>query len=172
MKKSLRLIVTEKCGRNCEGCCNKDFDLKRYPRISYLDACDNEYDQILITGGEPMLFPEKVRNLLYGIGFNKRNICLYTATSCSPDKLGMVLFGTPLTGLTFTIHDNKGIQDFLKIKYLCETWGKSLRLNIFINELTDIPPMNLYKWDVKFVEWIKDCPVPENEDLMLLEDSW
>lgn len=172
MKKSLRLIVTEKCGRSCEGCCNKDFDLSTHTKISRLNACDNEYEEILITGGEPLLFPEKVKDLLYGIGSNKKNICLYTAASCDLEKLKSILFNYSLTGFTFTIHDNKGIVDFLKIKDLCETWNKSLRLNIFINELTSIPPMNLYKWDVKFVEWIKNCPIPENEDMRILEEPW
>lgn len=51
--KKLRLLLFKECHRGCEGCCNKDWDLK-----SLLKA-DNflPYDEILLTGGEPMLDP-------------------------------------------------------------------------------------------------------------------
>ena len=42
MKKKLRLLVTENCNRNCEGCCNKDWDL------SSLEVCTSYkgYDEV------------------------------------------------------------------------------------------------------------------------------
>ena len=47
----LRLLVTEECNRHCPGCCNNNWDLKS------LSVCKSyrDYEQILITGGEPLL---------------------------------------------------------------------------------------------------------------------
>jgi molybdenum cofactor biosynthesis enzyme MoaA len=52
--KKLRLLVTERCARSCSGCCNHDWDLAALP------TCESYagYDEVLLTGGEPMLYPE------------------------------------------------------------------------------------------------------------------
>ena len=44
----LRLLVTEKCDRNCGGCCNKSFDLKNLPIFNIGDS--HNFKSIMITG--------------------------------------------------------------------------------------------------------------------------
>ena len=51
--KKLRLLITEKCNRKCEGCCNLDWDLQNLPVCTSFKG----YDEILLTGGEPQLEP-------------------------------------------------------------------------------------------------------------------
>lgn len=50
MNKKLRLLVTAKCHNKCPMCCNKQFDFEKIPVVDRLD-----YDEISITGGEPLL---------------------------------------------------------------------------------------------------------------------
>lgn len=44
--------------------------------------------------------------------------------------------------------------------------GKSMRLNLFPDIKKALPDnINLSKWQIKEIEWIKDCPVPKGEDV-------
>lgn len=49
----LCLFLFEECHRNCDGCFNKDRDIKNLP------LCNDfkDYDLIMLTDGEPMLHP-------------------------------------------------------------------------------------------------------------------
>ena len=53
--KKLRLLFTQICNRRCEGCCNKDWELDKLEQVSHFN-----YDEILLTGGEPLLFTEQL----------------------------------------------------------------------------------------------------------------
>jgi len=175
----LRLLVTEKCNRHCEGCCNKD--IKPSQTISVNDI--SGYDTIMITGGEPMLFPNKLLHFLPSIlkkGYpSSTQVFIYTAKFPSPNTTeeedDFYLIFSLLAGITFTIHDQEGIDDFINLNRFIN--DKILpfdtpyrRLNVFRD--VKLPVINLYGWDVKFVDWIKDCPIPEGEDFFRLENLW
>ncbi len=50
----LRLLVTTKCPNKCPMCCNNSWDFSKLPVVEHFN-----YKEIMITGGEPLLFPEK-----------------------------------------------------------------------------------------------------------------
>lgn len=58
--RKLRLLFTKDCNRDCPGCCNKDWDLDHLP----VCADFKPYDLVMITGGEPMLYPERLLKLI------------------------------------------------------------------------------------------------------------
>ena len=69
----LRLIVTDKCPKSCENCCNNHKAAqKRSPWYSFKDAAHSHFvkkiTEVNITGGEPMLFPKKVKHRKWQIG--------------------------------------------------------------------------------------------------------
>jgi MoaA/NifB/PqqE/SkfB family radical SAM enzyme len=172
MKTSARLLTTNVCNKNCLGCCNKNW--KYYPptKISGLSILRN-YKEILITGGEPMLFPEKVEDLLNGIyhQFPSTRECARTILYTSaPDyeKLGNIVW--MLDGLTITIHDDDDVIRFNE--NWGEGWGSKLyRVNVFHKDITI--PVEFYNNVIyKNVEWIKDCPLPPNEDFLRLNTLW
>ena len=162
--KTLRLLLWDTCNRSCEGCCNKDWDLVNLPRIPMNEIAS--YDQIILTGGEPMMFPETLISTIKEIRQAAPNsqILLYTAWVVNSYFTLEVL--KLLDGMTVTLHEPSDVQDF-EIFDLClpdfirET--KSLRLNIF-----DGVPMPrrqyLSNWKTKSnIQWIENCPLPENE---------
>lgn len=51
----LRLLVTTKCPNKCPMCCNNSWDFSKLPVVEHFN-----YKEIMITGGEPLLFPEKL----------------------------------------------------------------------------------------------------------------
>lgn len=62
MNSKLRLLVTEKCPNKCPLCCNKQFNMNDIPVVDRWN-----YDEVMITGGEPLAFPRKVRKLIRAI---------------------------------------------------------------------------------------------------------
>lgn len=176
MNKKIRLITTYKCNRACEGCCNNDWSFEPAIKIKEENLVEEinrqGFDEILITGGEPTLFNSNLYNLLNNLKSNTNcRIILYTAQPWQAKD-----YIQYIDGITLTLHDNVAVCDFVDVK-LSEYYDKkevekkSLRLNIFkeanINEkiICDF-------WKIKYVEWIEDCPLPENETLYELENLW
>lgn len=85
MSKKLRLLVTTKCHNKCPMCCNKQFNFDTLPIVDRWD-----YDEIMITGGEPLSSLRNTRyiiNLIQSIkmiqvtqGLPISKFYLYTAT--------------------------------------------------------------------------------------------
>lgn len=151
--KTLRLLLFAACNRTCPGCCNNDWDLGELPRVDSYEG----YDQIILTGGEPMLRPELVVCVAADIRSKvDAQIILYTAR---PGELpGVMPF---LDGVTVTLHEQTDVAEFARLPVL----PGSLRLNVF--EGVDMAFVDTWGWKVKHgIKWIKDCPLPENEVFM------
>ena len=177
--KKLRLLVTEKCHNKCPMCCNNQFDIEKIPVVDRFD-----YDEISITGGEPMLTREscdKVLRLVHSfqsvrkaIGMPFPKFYLYTAFF-NFDSITLSSF--VFDGICLTPHCKIDVEKFIDInaKMLAlkesgdvdEEFNHdcSFRLNLFADMKALLPKdIDLSLWKVKEMEWIKDCPVPEGED--------
>ena len=184
MNRKLRLIVSTKCDKKCPLCCNKKLDMEYIPVVDRWN-----YDEIMITGGEPTLFyhrleylAKSIRKVTAAMGLNPK-LYLYTSNCEYANFVNQVKW---FDGITLTPHTKNDTQYFkklnnelLKNKWLFTDYGRkeiSLRLIVF-PEIKDFLPENLKHWQVKEVEWLQDCPVPEGEDLrrvseLWLEDEW
>ena len=173
MKDKLRLLLWPDCGKSCPGCCNKDWDLKTLPIATNLIF----YREIILTGGEPMLYPDLLQRVIGEIQATTHSpkIYLYTANTKEYDKLINIMSG--INGVTVTLHDDEDVDDFIKLikemKKISEInpfWldGKSLRLHIFKEVQIDIlTEFDLKNWVIKRdIEWIKNCPLPQDEIFM------
>lgn len=162
--KKLRLLVTKKCNRNCEGCCNKEYNLDALPVCTSFEG----YDEIILTGGEPYLFGiNQIIRLIKKI--RKQNkyckIYIHSADYRISDCLDFI------DGLTFTIHKQKDVYDFtfLNNALFEEDKEKSLRLYLMPRvELSE--DINLNFWQIKHKTYDKDCPLPKDEVFMRLEE--
>ena len=163
----LRLLITEKCNRSCAGCCNKDWDLSSLPANDFEFA---EYKKILITGGEPMLFPSKIEFIVKAI--RKQNesapIVLYTAKT--DDIESLLQIEAMLDCLTITLHEQSDVENFARFnEALVLNPNHSYRLNVFEN--IDIGSLKTSGWKVKSnMKWIKNCPLPQGEVFMRLKE--
>lgn len=171
--KKLRLILTEKCDRKCEQCCNKSWDLNSLP---YTDKF-NDYDEILLTGGEPMLNIELIKLAVKKIRSQNTKAKIYLYTAKTDDINGLLEMFVILDGLTITLHEARDILPFLVFNNTLNSLDdyltkKSLRLNIF-KEAADNSSNCTYDflplWKVKNnIQWIENCPLPKDEVLMKL----
>ena len=169
--RKLRLLFTKDCNRDCPGCCNKDWDLDSLPVCTDFTP----YDLVMITGGEPMLYPEQLLHLIRRIREEnpKAKIILYTAwTGVINGDRERIL--KELDGITYTVHEQRDWCTFARIDSALSWWGmehsKSLRLNVFKEANVPEPCFQDRRhgnWKIKRdIEWIPDCPLPEGEVFM------
>jgi len=165
MRDAIRLVVTERCNRSCEGCCNKSIDFTQVPTTD--NPFTSERKVVLLTGGEPALATDKIRKIYHQYkAVDNYKVYVYTAAVEYASTLWSMAF--LFDGLTVTLHDQSDVVHFERLqRYLVESpWivEKSMRLNIFKGIQVD--NISLF-WDVKDgIEWQYDCPVPSNEILM------
>jgi hypothetical protein len=177
----LRLLVTDQCNRNCAGCCNKDWDLKKLPVVTddlVGEWLFDRWDEIIFTGGEPLLDPVDLCKIMcYFYEMFDAKSYLYTA---DPFEL-LVSWHEVITwldGITLTIHDADAAKDFKFLnKYLlCLKKGGRLR-NLSLRLHSFVPEANwtftdLSLWKFKQVKWIENCPLPDGEVFMRLEYNY
>lgn len=166
IKMKARLIVTYKCNRDCPGCCNKNW---KYDPAQEIDNYD--YEEIIITGGEPLLFLEKVIELIKDIRTkSSAKILLYTAQSRQIMKILNLV-----DGVCLTLHEQADVHSFnyfvWENKDRLAKANKSLRLNVFKEAMVNTHVYTLGLFKVKDnIEWLKDCPLPSDEKLFKLKE--
>lgn len=194
MNKRCRLLLTAKCPNSCPLCCNKQFDLvKDIPVINRLD-----YDEFILTGGEPLQFPESVIEIIHNVsavtGYMGTTPKFYLYTSiCNPSIWDKIL--PYLNGITYTTHTGSNAKELVQLigvlKNLTSGYdsflpnlslinNKSIWLNLFpeAKDLIDTElALSHYSWDdianyfrIKPMEWQENCPVPEGEDLVRINN--
>lgn len=163
----LRLLITPECNRACVGCCNDIWDLNKLP------TCHGYYgyEEIMLTGGEPMLYPIKLLKTILDIRSHVDvPIYLYTAKTKPPMELLMIL--SLISGLTLSLHEQYDVPGFMKLDRILqrhpELHDKKLRLNV-VSHVKIPDTFTISKlWDVRTIKWVapEECPLPENEVFM------
>ena len=177
MKKIARLIITLDCSRHCDYCVNEyESTTKQMKPITKVKELA-KYDEILITGGEPMLRPERTFKIVHGlrIAYPKKKLYLYTALF-HPMLFKILPY---LDGMHFTLHKRSSSTDGQNFHYmqdvLSNTWNKKKSFRLYIHPEY---PYSLQLWPIvwKRVEmkpWIKeeDMCLPPNEELLILKSQ-
>ncbi len=169
MNKKLRLVVTAECHNKCPMCCNNRIDLAALPVVDRWN-----YDEIMITGGEPLThcvdvlcLIEAIRSICRASGWESM-IYVYTAIPSVFSTRNTILASD---GIVATPHTRADLERFCSLNKALlnrqyEAYGKSLRLNLFPEVRSWLPKdIDLSLWKIKEMEWMKDCPVPDGEDL-------
>lgn len=196
MNKRCRLLLTTKCPNNCPLCCNKQFDL--FKDVPVIDRWN--YDEFILTGGEPLTFPNELINLMNTImnmdKFMGKSSKFYLYTSiCNPDIWNRIIW--KLNGITYTVHTTANAKELIQLIHVLRNYNNgyelifpelqrikncSIWLNLFPEgkdfideELAKSP----FSWDdiseyfkIRPMQWIKDCPVPEGEDFRRINILW
>lgn len=181
MNRRLRLLVTAKCPNKCPMCCNRKYDLEALPVVDRWD-----YDEISITGGEPLVFErplaarfaDSIRAIAAAQGLGTPKIYLYTACF----KLPRLVYAMGhFDGITLTPHrasDIQGLHAFNDVVSGVRSIQNpypiaSLRLNLFPDMKAILPEsLDLSLWKVKDIHWVEDCPLPAGEDFRRIATLW
>ena len=158
--KTLRLLLVDYCDRECEGCCNKDWDLDNLP----YEYNFGQYQQVILTGGEPMLNPQLILEVVDQIKWQNEMTAVILYTAKVDDWKGILAMMNVLDGLTVTLHEQKDVVPFFHLDYMMRLLypSQSLRLNVFKGVKLTMEAGGI--WQIKDnIEWIKNCPLPKNE---------
>lgn len=133
MNKKLRLVVTDCCHNQCPLCCNKRYDMTQLPVVDRWD-----YDEVMITGGEPSLFSNRVRELVESIRIldaasgKSRKIYMYTAVYSSTFVAYLL---DCLDGIVASPHNQRDVVQFVELVKQIE-WGKHVDIKIILTSLS------------------------------------
>lgn len=173
-----RIIVTKKCNRNCEGCCN---DQDAYSKIDQLkdDHVLLSFKEIMVTGGEPMLIPDKIIQFLHSLREIQKytgKIYIYTALYNKGLFDAYSWASKYVDRINFTMHNNSTDQDVRNLKLLSAAIQKlpsaAFRLSIDsrLYERYDFCNIDFSYWSVvRKMKWQDNCKLPEGEKLFIYE---
>ena len=104
--KTARVIFTFDCNRRCVGCCNESMSLMSEARVICSTNDLVGYDEVVITGGEPLLYPDALIDFIQNVrsANPKAKIYLYTATMPPHKPFFIPLLMSLLNGIQYTIH--------------------------------------------------------------------
>jgi hypothetical protein len=133
------------------------------------------YEEIILTGGEPMLYLMELNDFvvaLRNIGY-KGNIYLYTAT-VNISSPGVMRLLRDIDGITYTIHAEANDSDIKLLKSLSslsilgyENFSSRLIIDSRVYDRYDFSNIDLTNWDViRKLQWKDYCPPAPNEELV------
>lgn len=160
MKDKARILITEECHRSCFGCCNTySHIMENSQYINDFTGLPSNLDEIMITGGEPMLSPIRTERIAKELrnAYPASKIYLYSALYNK--NLGKII--PILDGLHYTLHERANEEDIHSLYRLQELlqvnkedWKeKSFRL--YIDDKVNLPidiihniwsQVNISKW--------------------------
>ena len=174
-----RLIFTKKCNRSCEGCCNESLDWSKIKTVSSYEEL-KDYEEVILTGGEPMLDELMLFGFLYSMNEMKVPVILQTAFFPMNEVHGTNILHR-LKGITYTIHENPSEDDMERVKRLRDClvrlrtergYTVSARLNIDKRAWNKIIITQRSKnefSEIRKMEWKDDCPIPDGVELLVWE---
>ncbi len=144
--KTLKLLITEECNRECPQCVNEQWDLVNLP----VEDNYSFYDEIILTGGEVMLDPHYLEKVIKIIRRQTR-AKIYVATAKVDDYFATLNVLNMVDGIIVTIHETSDIIAFFKLdEFIPPYFNKVLRVVVFqgvVNKTTFATTFP--KWDVQ-----------------------
>lgn len=143
-KTKARVLITEDCNRNCTGCCNNFESIMQHAQyIDTLYELPQFLTEIMISGGEPMLYPERTLRITRELRDQYPLSKIYLYSSFYNKNLEEII--PLLDGFQYTIHEGATESDLVlldKLQELLENhrkdWhDKSFRL--YIDDKVDLP---------------------------------
>lgn len=137
MNKKLRLLVTTKCPNKCPMCCNNSWDFSSLPVVNRWN-----YEEIMITGGEPLIHTNKVAELIRSIRVISEvytdipKVYVYTSIAAWNRVRTILAYAD---GIVLTPHSLIDVERFVELNSMMQEVketksdfikGKSLRLNL------------------------------------------
>ncbi len=167
MRNNCRVVLTDRCNLNCEFCCMKDTDIcNSFKTRRALHIAVDRYKEIGITGGEPLLEPEKLIQFICLLKyFNKdAKVHLYTNGVLLHSEIAATLQLAGLTGINWSPHSKPTLLDYHRI---CFVHNCLMPVRILIQDVLVDDKLLQFAIDnsMQIRQWtIGDCENMEPED--------
>jgi len=167
--KTARILITTKCNRTCHYCCNeKDSGLDGALLLESFDTL-NDFDAIVISGGEPMLYPGRIIEFIKQIP-DRADIKVYLQSATHTKYSDEVM--QYLDGITYTVHEEASLKDVVMFQNMQDMamryTDKNFRLNVHDNCKQYLPICPNSWGEIRFFHHKDECPIPDNETLFIL----
>jgi hypothetical protein len=174
MISTARVIVTRKCNRECLKCVNDQ--QQESIRILESDEELSGYDEIIITGGEPLLFPQKLHRFIENTHKLNRwkRVILYTT---APDYFALMRLRRHFVGITISLYTDEDVRRFnfwanilerdLEIHPSAHSFP-IIRVREFFEEHTEKPAYDCSFVEFKMCKRKELCTLAPNETLFEL----
>jgi hypothetical protein len=160
-----RVTMTNTCNRKCRGCCNKL--ITEEPKVTKIENITG-YQKVFVTGGEPMLFPDKLLQVVKKLR-NQGNDKIYLYTAWPYPKKIFLKIVKYLDGVTLALHTHLDKLMFFDNGYdKMDFPNKEMWLNVFSTKNLQVEG----NWVVRPKKWVKECPMPPGEDLLTIKESY
>ncbi len=176
MSDSARIIMTFKCDKACPGCANTYGSVMGKAQPLYSVRQLKNYKNLVISGGEPMLYPERTLKLVQVLKkwVPQAKLFLYTAYYRNAGDIEKIL--PYIDGVNYTVHkeaNEKDIKEFYEFQQAIKKFpNKNFRLYVDA-AIGDKVKIDQDAWDrAKVAPWMTEpemmasggCP----EDLFYL----
>ena len=121
MRNNCRVVLTDRCNLTCDFCCMKETDIHySFKNQTALWIAQQRYDEIGITGGEPLLeFDRLVQFICLVRYFNPdAKVYLYTNGVLLESETAITLKTAGLTGINWSPHHKPTIFDYQRICFI------------------------------------------------------
>ena len=175
---TLRLLITLECNLHCKYCCNNIPEIKeKFKPIHLNDVNFRIYENICISGGEPLLNIPLLKKVLGKISYN-RNVILYTNGKLLTRYIFEMLEGHGVNNISIGLHTTSPINfvEHILSEYKESRADGRIRLRFNLNEeykkyngylekkLSDSHYYLLKYWKMN------DCE-RDNEDIFILKGT-
>lgn len=174
-KRKARVIWTKACQRNCSYCSNTfpEIIAQMQPLTDLTTLADR--DEIMITGGEPLLNPPKLIAFLIKVreACPTSKIYLYTAYARGTTPMQLQAIMELTDGIHYTLHADASPDDIIGFQYFQSyanvRKSKSFRLSLDPKLPTPLEIIPAVWKEIRIKEWFSadNCPVPLDETLHL-----
>lgn len=174
MRSNCRVILTDKCNLDCSFCCMKDKKIHdSFLNTNALNIAMMGYDEIGITGGEPLLELEKLVQFICLVKYFNPDtkVYLYTNGVLLESETALTLKTAGLTGINWSPHHKPTLLDYQRICFIhnCVTPVRILIQDILVDDkILQYAIDN----DIQIRQWsIGDCDDMEIEDRFRIDWS-
>lgn len=175
--RTARVIITFDCKRNCSYCSNKFTSIiDTAITIKSIDEMfKQKFDEVVITGGEPMLNPERTMAIISRIKKINDRIKVFMYTANYNSYIQTIL--KSIDGITYSIHENSSeedAKDLLKMQAEIIGHKNSKSLRLYVNQSYPrkdlIIPSLWHRIKIENPLTENKCKIPDNEILFILKE--
>ena len=168
MKDTIRILVDWKCNLSCPYCCNNQEMFRKEIVPMRLDNIDfTKYSNVCITGGEPLMFLDRVYRICDKLPIDKLMI-LYTNGTLLTERSASILRVWGIRALNIGLHDPRSFKRIIQnVNWVTRNLDFNIRFHIW-NKFQEGLNFELQFPSVHFKYWsMNDCTL-ENEDRVIL----
>ncbi len=176
MRNNCRVVLTDKCNLDCSFCCMKEKETYySFKNQTALWIAKQRYDEIGITGGEPLVEPEKLIQFICLLKYFNREakVYLYTNGDLLFTEIAATLKIAGLTGINWS-PKHKTVKYSVELSQMSFIHAGLIPIRILLQD--DFPDKDLLRYAVNngmetHIWSIGDCDTMEPESRFRIDWS-